>query len=445
MSAELLARVQFGLTAGFHFLFPPLTIGLGWINVWILARYLRTRDDLYRRMARFWIRVFALTFAVGVATGITLEFQFGTNWSEYSRFVGDIFGAPLAAEGILSFFLESTFLAVLLFGWGRVSPRAYFVSSMLVAFGATLSAFWIIVANSWQQTPAGYTIDPVSQRAVLTNFWAAVFNPSTVPRYLHTVDASLITGSLFVLGLSAWFILKGRHLDFAKESMRIALIVALISSLAQLGLGHMHAVQVAETQPLKLAAGQALFETQRRAPILLFGIPDEENERIIGEISVPAILSILVAFDPNAEVKGLKDFQPKSDWPPVAVTYFSWHLMVICGTFFIGLTVLGVYLARIGRLYTTRWYLWLAVLAIPLPFIANELGWICAEVGRQPWAVYGMLRTADAVSVVVPAGEVLASIILISTIYGVLFAAWVLVLRRIMREGPEPSGEEADP
>ncbi|HOS95182.1 MAG TPA: cytochrome ubiquinol oxidase subunit I, partial [Armatimonadota bacterium] len=364
MSAELLARVQFGLTAGFHFLFPPLTIGLGWINVWILARYLRTRDDLYRRMARFWIRVFALTFAVGVATGITLEFQFGTNWSEYSRFVGDIFGAPLAAEGILSFFLESTFLAVLLFGWGRVSPRAYFVSSMLVAFGATLSAFWIIVANSWQQTPAGYTIDPVSQRAVLTNFWAAVFNPSTVPRYLHTVDASLITGSLFVLGLSAWFILKGRHLDFAKESMRIALIVALISSLAQLGLGHMHAVQVAETQPLKLAAGQALFETQRRAPILLFGIPDEENERIIGEISVPAILSILVAFDPNAEVKGLKDFQPKSDWPPVAVTYFSWHLMVICGTFFIGLTVLGVYLARIGRLYTTRWYLWLAVLAI---------------------------------------------------------------------------------
>jgi len=441
MSAELLARIQFGLTAGFHFLFPPLTIGLSWINVWILARYLRTGDDLYRRMAHFWIRVFTLTFAVGVATGITLEFQFGTNWSEYSRFVGDIFGAPLAAEGILSFFLESTFLAVLLFGWGRVSPRAYWVSSLLVALGATLSAFWIIVANSWQQTPAGYAIDPISQRAVLTDFWAAVFNPSTVPRYLHTVDACLITGSLFVFGLSAWFVLKGRHLDFARESMRIALIVALASSLAQLGLGHMHAVQVVETQPAKLAAAQALFDTQRRAPALLFGIPDEANERIIGQIGIPGGLSLLATGHLDGEVTGLKDAAPREDWPPVVPTFISWHLMVMLGTFFVGLAVFGAYLARTGRLYTTRWYLWLAVLATPLPFITNELGWVCAEVGRQPWAVYGMLRTADAVSVVVPAGEVLASILLISAIYAVLFAAWVLVLRRIMREGPEEPGE----
>ncbi len=245
MDPVLLARIQFALTIGFHFIFPPLTIGLSWLIVSILAKHKKTGDEFYRRMAHFWVKLFALSFAVGVATCITMEFQFGTNWAEYSRFVGDIFGAPLAAEGILAFFLESSFLAVLLVGWNRVSVRVHRFAAWMVAIGATLSAFWIIVANSWQQTPAGYHI--VNGRAELTNFAAAVFNPSTIPRYLHTVDAALITGAFFMLGVSAWYLLKKRHIPFAKESLRLGLIFGFVASVVQLELGHLHGVQVAFT------------------------------------------------------------------------------------------------------------------------------------------------------------------------------------------------------
>jgi len=244
------------MTAGFHFIFPPISIGLAWMLVWMLWRYYKTEDDLYGRMARFWLKIFGVTFAVGVATGITLEFQFGTNWADYSRFVGDIFGAPLAAEGIFAFFLESTFVGVLLFGWKRISKKALWFASLMVAVGATLSAFWIIVANSWMQTPAGYEI--VNGRAELVDFFAAVFNPSTIPRYLHTVNAALITGAMFVLGISAWFLLKGKDIEFAKKSLRAALWVTLLTGAAQIPLGHYHAVQVANTQPEKLAAIEGL-------------------------------------------------------------------------------------------------------------------------------------------------------------------------------------------
>ncbi|MBU1707440.1 cytochrome ubiquinol oxidase subunit I, partial [bacterium] len=245
MDVVLLSRIQFALTIGFHFIFPPLTIGLSWLIFWIMTKYKKTGEDIYRKMARFWIKVFTLSFAIGVATGIVMEFQFGTNWSEYSRFVGDIFGAPLAAEGIFAFFLESSFLALLVLGWNRLSVKVHWFSSLMVAFGSTLSALWIIIANSWQQTPAGFEI--VDGRAVLTNFWAAAFNPSTIPRYLHTVDAALISGAFFMMGLSAWFLLKGRHMEFAKRSLKLGLIVAFVTSALELGLGHYHAVQVANT------------------------------------------------------------------------------------------------------------------------------------------------------------------------------------------------------
>ncbi len=430
-----LSRLQFALTIGFHYIFPPITIGMAWLIVWMLARHLKTGDPIYQQMGRFWIRVFTLTFAMGVATGITMEFQFGMNWARYSRFVGDIFGAPLAAEGIFAFFLESTFLGVLLFGARRVSKRMYWFSALMVAVGSTISGLWIIVANSWQQTPAGYEI--VNGRAELVDFWAAVFNPSTVQRYLHTINGALITGSFFLLGLSAWFLLRGKHREFAKRSATIALVGGFIFSLAQVPLGHYHAVQVAETQPAKLAAMEGLWETQSNAPLLLFGIPNEETETTDYAIELPGLLSIGVGGSTDKVVKGLKDF-PKDERPPLMITFCSFHLMVGMGFYFIALTALGLLLLWKKRLTSNKLFLKLALLSLPLPIIANELGWVAAEVGRQPWIVYGVLRTDQAFSEVVPAGQIMASIVMFSVIYALLFFVWVYLLRKKLRQGPEP-------
>lgn len=433
-----LSRIQFGLTAGFHFLFPPLTIGLAWLIVGMMTRYVRTRRARDERVVRFWIKVFGLSFAVGVATGITLEFQFGTNWAQYARFVGDIFGAPLAAEGILSFFLESTFLAVLLLGWKRVSPRAHWFASLMVAVGATLSAFWIIAANSWQQTPAGYHI--VGSRAELVNFWAAVFNPSTLPRFAHTLDGALITGSFFVVGISALFILRDRHAQFARDSLRPALILGFVASLLQFPLGHIHAVQVAHTQPAKLAAIEGNFHTQPNAPLLLFGIPDAQRRTVHLAVRLPGLLSLLAHGDTRAPVMGLSDI-PRDDWPPLPLTFYPFHLMVILGTLFLVFSAGGAFMLWQRTLYDQglagMLFMYAAPLMIPLPFLCNELGWISAEVGRQPWIVYQVLRTQQAVSVTVSAGDVLFSILVLTLTYALLFCAWVYLLRRQIRRGPQ--------
>jgi cytochrome d ubiquinol oxidase subunit I len=445
MDAVMLARVQFALTVGFHYIFPPLTIGVAWIIVWMKLRHLRTGDTLYAEMARFWTRIFALTFAMGVATGITMEFQFGTNWAGYSRAVGDIFGAPLAAEGVLAFFLESSFLGLLLFGEKRLSPRMHAVASLMVALGATLSAFWIIVANSWQQTPAGYEL--IDGRARLTDFWAAVWNPSTLPRYTHVISSALTTGAFFVAGLSAWYLLKGRHLEFARRSLAIAMVAGLIGAWGQFATGHAHAVQVAATQPAKLAAFEGLFDTQRGAPLLLFGMPDPESEEVDLEIALPGFLSFLVGFDFDTEVRGLNDF-PRDQWPPVRASFVPFHAMFGLGLVFMGLTSLGTLLLLWRRtLFDTgktavRWFLWAVVVALPLPILANELGWFAAEIGRQPWVVYNVLRTSDAVSTTVPAEQVLFSIVMFSLLYALLFVLWVFLLRRKVRTGPEPTAEE---
>ena len=442
MDAVLLARVKFAMTAGFHFLFPPLTIGLAWLIVWMMGRYHRTGDEAWGRTVRFWLRMFAITFAVGVVTGLTLEFQFGTNWSEYSRFVGDIFGAPLAAEGIFAFFLESTFIGVLLLGWGRVSRRTLYISAWMVAVGATLSAFWIIVANSWMQTPAGYEIS--GGRAVLTDFWAATFNPSTVPRYTHTIAAALVTGAMFVMGVSAGFLRKGRHVEFATRSIKGALVMAMLGALAVGATGHGHAVQVARTQPTKLAAYEGLFETRKGAPALLFGIPDAEERTVHFAVGIPKGLSWLAKMDGDAEVQGLDATDPK-DWPPLAMTFYPFHIMVMLGAYFVALPALGLWMLRKGRLLKAKWLLTAMCWSIPLPFIANELGWIAAEVGRQPWIVYGVMRTADAASPasVVPAGHILAVIIAFSVVYVALFAGWVYLLRRQIHAGPGDPATDA--
>ncbi|MBD3237721.1 MAG: cytochrome ubiquinol oxidase subunit I [Candidatus Eisenbacteria bacterium] len=433
MDAVLLARIQFALTAGFHFVFPAITIGLAWLIVVLMTRYRRSGRAADREAARFWIRILGITFAVGVATGIVLEFEFGTNWSEYSRFVGDIFGAPLAAEGISSFFLESVFIAVLLFGWQRASVKVLWFAALMVAIGATLSGFWIIVANSWQQTPAGYHI--VGGRAELTDFWAAVFNPSTIPRYLHTIIASLVSGAFFMMGLAALLVRRGRRIDLARRSLRLSLVVGLVAAIALIFSGHGHAVQVAETQPEKLAAIEGLFETQARAPALVFGIPDGERETVHARVEIPAALSLLAFGDADAEVQGLKAF-PRDAWPPLGLTFYPFHLMVYLSGFFVLFTTWGLWRWRRGVLERPSAFLRIAPWAIPLPIIACELGWITAEVGRQPWIVYRLLRTSEGVSVNVPPGQILASILIFSAIYLVLLVAWIFLLRRELHREP---------
>ena len=440
MDAVWLARLQFALTVGFHYLFPPLSIGLAWMLFYYQTRFLRTGDAVYQQLSRFWTRLFAITFAVGLASGITMEFQFGTNWAAYSRFVGDIFGAPLAAEGVFSFFLESSFIAVLIYGEQRVSRKVYWVSSLLVAVGATLSAFWIVVANSWQQTPAGFHL--VNGRAELTSFWAAVFNPSTVPRYLHVISGALVVGTFFVIGVSALMLLKKRHVAFAERSLKSALLPFFIVASLVMSFGHMHAIQVSKTQPAKLAAFEGVWETGTHQPLFLFAVPNVKEERMDWAVGVPSALSYMVGFSADTRIQGLKDF-PKKDRPPMLTTFFCFHSMIYLGGWFSTLSMVALFLWWRGTVARNRLFLWAAALSLPLPFIANEVGWMAAEVGRQPWVVYNLMRTRDAVSGAVPAGQILASIVLFSLIYSLLFGVWIYLLKRQIDKGPQPLGKEA--
>ncbi len=439
MDAVFLSRLQFGFTAGFHFLFPPLTLGLTLIIFILETLYLKSDRDLYKGISTFLIRILGLVFVMGVATGIVLEFSFGTNWSEYSRVVGDIFGAPLAAEGIFAFFLESVFIGILIFGRERVSRRVYWLSSLLVLIASHLSGFWIIIANSWMQTPAGYRIE--GGRAVLENFFDAAFNPSTNIRFLHTIIASWITGSLFAAGISAWYLLRKRFVDYFRTLLKISLIIFIITSLLQLVSGHTHSVQVAKTQPEKMAAFEALWNTQKGAPLSVFGIPVESEQKTYLDISIPKLLSLLAYLDPEARVPGLNEF-PRDNRPPVFLPFATYHLMFALGMFFIAISLLGGYLFFRRRIYQKRWYLWTLVFSIPLPFVANEFGWIAAEVGRQPWAVYRILRTAKAASVSVPAEQILFTLIIFILIYLLLFAVFLKILFRILRKGPEEISEQ---
>jgi cytochrome d ubiquinol oxidase subunit I len=362
--------------------------------------------------------------------------------------VGDIFGAPLAAEGVFAFFLESGFLGLYLFGRGRVPKGVHWFSILMVAVGATISAFWIIVANSWQQTPAGFAVNPATGRAELTSFAAAVFNPSSLIRFFHTLTAALVTGAFFMAGIAAWLVVRGRGRQVAGRVMKLALLVGFVASLLELfPLGHHHARQVARTQPVKLAAIEGLYETTQRAPLLLFGVPSTEPPYVSARIGVDGLLSWLATGDSSAEVRGLRDFPP--DQVPTGVeivlSFLSFHLMVGLGTLFIGLTGLALLLHLRGLLLTSRWMLKLLTLSIPLPLLACELGWITAEVGRQPWIVQGLLKTRDAASVTVSAGEILFSILLFGAIYLLLGALYVFLLVKKVKAGPEESAHAAPP
>jgi len=439
MDTVTLSRIQFALTVGYHYLFVPLSLGLAFIVMMTERRYYKTGLEVDKAASSFWVRLFTTTFAIGVATGITMEFAFGTNWANYSRFVGDIFGAPLAAEGLFAFFLESTFLGVLLFGRNRVSRKFYYVSTWLVFIGSHLSALWIIIANSWQQTPAGFKVE--NGRAVLTDFFAAALNPSTLPRYTHVVIATWVAGGFVAAGIAAYYLLKGRHVDFARRAVGGGLALALAASLAMPLVGHWHGVQVAQTQPAKMAAFEGLFKTQSGAPMSLLGWVDEKSQTVRG-VAVPDLLSLLLYGSPRAQVTGLDQFAP-SDRPPLQLTFQSYHLMVLLGLYFIILAGTGLYLLRRGKLESSKGFLKVLVYSIPLPVVASQLGWMAAEVGRQPWIVYGQLRTVDAVSAVVPAGHVAISLAMFTALYALLFVGWLRIVLGIVRRGPAAAADTA--
>ncbi len=437
MDVEILSRVQFATTIAFHYIFPPMSIGLGLLLVFMEGMYLKTGKELYHQMTRFWVRVFGLIFALGVASGIVMEFQFGTNWAAYSRYVGDIFGAALAAEGIFAFFLESGFLAILLFGWDKVKPRTHFIATVMVALGAHFSAIWIVVANSWQQTPAGFHIVPRGDgvRAELTNFFEAVLNPSFLDRISHVYMGAWQAGAFLVLSVSAFYLLRNRHHAIAKASIKLALGLAVFASVLQLVTGHSSAMGVSENQPAKLAAFEGHYETDAPADLYVLGWVNESEERTVG-LAVPGGLSWLLYGDSQAPVTGLSSFAPE-DRPPVNIVFQSYHLMVGIGTLLILISLVAAFFWWRGRLFDTRWLLWVLVFSVLGPQLANQLGWLSAEVGRQPWIVYGQLRTADALSAVVSAGDVLLSLVLFGLIYLLLFILFVYLLNEKIQHGPD--------
>jgi cytochrome d ubiquinol oxidase subunit I len=438
MDTLTLSRVQFAMTIMFHYLFPPLSIGLGVLLVAFGYLHRRTGDPDYRALGKFWTQVFAVNFTVGVATGIVMEFQFGSNWARFSRYAGDVFGSALAAEGIFAFFLESGFLAILVFGWDRVSSRLHFIATILVALGATFSALWIVVANSWMNTPAGHQIvlhDGVP-RAEVVDFWAMVFNPSTVHRVIHVLLGAYILGSFFVMSVSAWHLLRDRNPRASRKAFQVALVFAAVALGAIFISGDSQARNVAATQPAKLAAYEGLYRTtEGGTEMALIGWPNEQEQRLDYSISVPGLLSFLVSGDPAQTVQGL-DRTPPADRPPVKIPFAAYHIMVYTFGAMAGLVALALLQWYRGQLFDRRWILWGFVAAVVLPYAANQAGWVATEVGRQPWVVQGLLRTRDAHSNSLHPSQVLGVIVLFGVVYVLLFLVWVRLLNRLIQRGP---------
>jgi len=453
MDASMLSRLQFALTVAFHYIFPPLSIGLGLILVIMESMWLRTGKELYHQMTKFWVKVFALIFSIGVASGIVMEFQFGTNWADYSRYVGDVFGSALAAEGIFAFFLESGFLAVLIFGWDRVGKKMHFVATLLVATGSMFSAVWIIVANSWMQTPAGYHIVPGPggvPRAEVVDFIQVVLNHSTLDRLGHTLMGAWQTAAWMVLSVSAFYLLKKRHVEFAKASIRVALSVALAGALLQLLSGHASAKGVAVNQPAKMAAFEGHWKTSP-AGMYLFGWyvpPASAATNVAGEVRgglcIPGLLSWMIHGDAATPVTGLADF-PAAERPPVNPVFQTYHIMVAIGMLLIVLSLAGGFFWWRQTLWDKRWFLRICVFAVVLPQAANQLGWFSAEVGRQPWIVYGLMKTQAAVSPGANAAQIWASLAMFAVMYLLLFVLFIYLLDHKIRQGPQEAVHAAGP
>ncbi|WP_304288917.1 cytochrome ubiquinol oxidase subunit I [Capnocytophaga leadbetteri] len=443
METEILARIQFALTIAFHYIYPPLSIGLGLLMVIFKGIYLRTGKVEYNTLARFWTRIFSLTFGIGVATGIVMEFEFGTNWATYSRYVGDIFGSALAAEGVFAFALESTCLGIVLFGWNKIKPIWHFLATLGVFLGSMCSAVWIVIANSWQQTPAGYVVagEGMQAKAVITDFWAMVFNPSSVDRIWHVWQGAFLAGIFLVLSVHAWYLLKGRHVEISKKAFKVTLIVGTIFSLLQLASGHSSAEGVAKNQPEKLAAMEGHFRTEP-ADLYLFGWVDKKNEVTHG-VKIPNGLTYMLHYDTETPVIGLDQY-PMEDRPgQVNAVFQFYHIMVAIGMFLIALTVFASFLLWRGKLYDKRWLLRIFVWAVILPQIGNQVGWFAAEMGRQPWIVYKLLRTSDALSKAVTAHQILFAIILFTIVYTILFILFIYLLKKKIVHGIDEHEEQA--
>jgi len=444
MNPELLSRLQFALTISFHFIYPPISMGLGLLLVVIGIIYLRTGDPKWRQISFFWVKVYALVFAMGVATGLVQEFEFGTNWADYSRFVGNIFGSLLAAEGIFAFFLEGGFLGLMIFGGNRLGPRMWFLASFLVVFGAHFSALWIIMANSWMQTPAGYALQQssVGTIAVMTSFKEVVFTPSFLVRLMHVWVASWMVGASLMLSVSAWYLLKKKHVDMAQAGFKVALPIFVVLSMTQaLFFGAQQAIEVTNYQPVKLAAMEGVWNDQSCAPMFLVGWVNTSTQTTTG-ISIPCLLSFLAYQDINATVQGLNSF-PSDTWAPINLVFQVYHLMINLGGLFILIGLLGAlfYLWK-RRLWTTRWLLWVFVVSIFLTELATLSGWWTAEFGRQPWIVWNLLRTSDAVSPLLQGYQVFASVLMFVVLYAILFVLFLYLLNEKIQHGPDPIVDE---
>jgi cytochrome bd ubiquinol oxidase subunit I len=434
MDAVFLSRLQFAVATMFHFIFVPLTLGLSFLLAIMETLYLKTGDEEYKDMAKFWGKIFGINFVVGVVTGLTLEFQFGTNWAGHSKYVGDIFGSLLAIEATVAFFLESTFIGLWFFGWKKLSPKVHAACIWLVAIASSLSAYWILAANSWMQHPVGYTIR--EGRAELVDFWAVITQPFVILSYLHATFSGYIVAGFFVMGVSAYHLLKKSHVSFFNKSFRIALIWTFVFSVGEVIVGDLHGKEMAATQPEKLAAVEAQWETMKGAPFSILLVPDEAQERnIVDAIRIPKFLSWLTKDDWNAEIRGLKSW-PKEDRPPVTLVFWSFRIMVGLGFLFVLLTFLG--LLKRNKLESNPWILIIMLYGIPLPYLACQLGWIVTEVGRQPWIVYGILRTSDAVSPV--AGyQVAISLAAFILLYSLLGLMALFLMGKVAKKGPEPA------
>jgi cytochrome bd ubiquinol oxidase subunit I len=437
MDALILSRIQFALNISFHYLFPPLSIGLSLLMIIMEALYLITKNPVYEKMTKFWVRIFAVIFAMGVASGLVQVFAFGTNWARFSHFVGDVFGSVLGAEGIFAFFLESGFIALLLFGWNRVTPAIHFLATCLVSFGAHFSGVWIVIANSWMQTPTGYRIvgEGVRRHAEITSWWEVVTNPSVATSLSHVIIGCWISGAFLVLSVNAYYLLKNRHIEMARRGFRIALIFGTVTVLMQGASGHATALTVAEHQPVKLAAFEGVYETKPYTPIYAFGWTDPETQTTKG-LHIPGLLSFLVYFKFDKAVPGLDQF-PRDLWPPVNMTFQTYHIMIACwGLMFIGV-LLGwwaIWSKKWGTAHLSMWYL---VFAVLFPQIANEMGWWSSCIGRQPWIVYGLMKTSEGVSENLSASQVMTSLILFSIIYLLLFVLFIFLLDKKIKEGPQ--------
>jgi cytochrome bd ubiquinol oxidase subunit I len=445
METEILARIQFAFTIAFHYIYPPLSIGLGLLMVIFEGLYIQTKNQLYHTLCRFWTRIFALTFGIGVVTGIVMEFEFGTNWAVYSRYVGDVFGSALAAEGIFAFALESGFLGILLFGWNRVKPWVHFVSTVGVFLGSMFSAVWIVVANSWQQTPAGFHIvgEGMHARAEITDFWAMVFNPSSVDRLTHVWIGAFLSGAFLVLSVHAYYLVKGRYIEISQKAFKIALLVATVFSLSQLFSGHKSAEGVAKNQPAKLAALEGHYPANEKADMYLFGWVNQKNETVSG-LKIPGGLSFLIHQDFEKPVVGLNAFKKEDRPGQINAVFQFYHLMVTIGMLLIGLTLLASFYWWRGKLFGQKWLLMLFVPSVILPQIANQVGWFAAEMGRQPWVVYGLLRTSQAFSQAVSANQILFSLILFFLVYALLLFLFLYLLNKKIKHGPYDESEEED-